>query len=187
MIMFPPSSLIDSMIKENKNNQLEFIKTISERPPSIRDKVNAIEAEMKKQPQLDLRVENYFSLGIYARALYIPKDTILVGKIHKYPQLNLLMQGSMQVLVGEEIQTVTAPFIVSSPAGTKRIAKALSDCLWVTVHGTHLTDVDEIEQHFIAQDEEEFQRFCAEVKEGEKQRQLDLFQSHGVLDETPSH
>ena len=130
--------------------------------PTIRSRVNAIEAEMKKQPQLELRVENYFSLGVYARALYIPKDTILVGKIHKYPQLNFLMQGSMSVLVGEEIQTVSAPFIVASPAGTKRIAKALEDCIWVTVHGTNLTSVDEIEQHFIAQDEDDFQKFVEE-------------------------
>lgn len=131
--------------------------------PTIRQRVNAIEAEMKKQPQLELRHENYFSLGVYARALYIPKDTILVGKIHKYPQLNILASGSMQVLVGEEVKQIEAPFIVNSPAGTKRIAKALSDCVWVTVHGTNLTDVDEIESHFIAQDEDEFQKFIDEL------------------------
>lgn len=127
--------------------------------PTVRQRINAIEAEMKKQPQLNLHHENYFSLGVYARALYIPKGTILVGKIHKYPQMNFLMQGSMSVLVGEEVKTVIAPFIVCSPAGTKRIAKALEDCLWVTVHGTNLTDVNEIEQYFIAQDEDEYKKF----------------------------
>jgi len=142
--------------------------------PTIRQRVNAIEAEMKKQLQLELRHENYFSLGVYARALYIPKDTILVGKIHKYPQLNFLMQGTMQVLVGEEVKQITSPFIVNSPAGTKRIAQALTDCLWVTVHGTNLTDVDEIESHFIAQDEDEFQRFVEELKINDMQLSLQL-------------
>lgn len=142
-----------------------------------RANIAAFEAEMNKLPdeyKLNLKVENHFSLGIYARAVYIPKGTILTGKIHKYPQLNLLMQGSMQVLVDGEIRTVSAPFITSSPAGIKRIAQALTDCLWVTVHGTHLTDIDEIEQHFIAQDEDEFRRFVEEVKEGEKQLGLPL-------------
>jgi hypothetical protein len=141
---------------------------------STRAVVNSFEAEMKKQPQLELRHENYFSLGVYARALYIPKDTILTGKIHKYPQLNLLMQGAMQVLVGEEVKQIEAPFIVNSPAGTKRIAHALTDCLWVTVHGTNLTDVDEIETHFIAQDEDEFQRFVEELKTSDMQLDLPL-------------
>lgn len=142
--------------------------------PTVRQRVNAIEAEMKKQPQLELRHENYFSLGIYARALYIPAGTILVGKIHKYPQLNFLMQGTMQVLVGEEVKQITAPFIVNSPAGTKRIAQVLTDCLWVTVHSTNLTDVDEIESHFIAQDEDEFQRFVEELKVNDMQLSLPL-------------
>lgn len=141
---------------------------------TIRQRVNAIEAEMKKQPQLNLKVENYFSLGVYARALYIPKGTILVGKIHKYPQLNFLMQGSMQVLVGEEVQQVTSPFIVNSPAGTKRIAQALEDCIWITVHGTNLTNVDEIESHFIAQDEDEFLEFCNQLKIDDMQLSLPL-------------
>ncbi len=142
--------------------------------PTIRQRVNAIEAEMKKQPQLELRHENYFSLGVYARALYIPAGTILVGKIHKYPQLNFLMQGTMKVLVGEEVKQISSPFIVNSPAGTKRIAQALTDCLWVTVHGTNLTDVDEIESHFIAQDEDEFQRFVEELKINDMQLALPL-------------
>lgn len=142
--------------------------------PTIKQRVNAIEAEMKKQPQLELRHENFFSLGVYARALYIPKDTILTGKIHKYPQLNLLMQGIMQVLVGEEVKQIEAPFIVNSPASTKRIAHALTDCLWVTVHGTNLTDVDEIETHFIAQDEDEFQRFVEELKTSDMQLSLSI-------------
>jgi hypothetical protein len=142
--------------------------------PTIRQRINLIEAEMKKQNQLELRVENYFSLGVYARALYIPKNTILVGKIHKYPQLNFLMQGEMQVLVGEEVQQVGAPFIVNSPAGTKRIAQALSDCLWVTIHGTNLTNVDEIESHFIAQDEGEFLEFCNQLKIDDMQLDLQL-------------
>jgi len=43
--------------------------------------------------------------------------------------------------------------------GTKRIAEALEDCVWITVHGTDETDVELIEKTFIAQTEQEYLEF----------------------------
>ena len=123
---------------------------------TTRDKVNAIEALMDQQPQVDLKVEHYFSEGVYARALEIPKGVMLTGKIHKFQQLNILVKGKMKVLVGDYYKTVEAPFIVVSPPGTKRIAIALEDCVWITVHGTHETDLELIEKTFIAQSEQDY-------------------------------
>lgn len=126
----------------------------------IREKVNAAEAYMKQQPQVALFTVHYFFPGGYAREIHIPAGTILTGKIHKYAQFNVLSKGKMAVLVGEEIQTVEAPFSIVSPPGTKRIAYTHSDCVWTTVHGTEETDLDKIEEHFIAQDEQEYLEFC---------------------------
>ena len=123
---------------------------------TTRDKVNAIEALMVQQPQVDLKVEHYFSDGVYARALEIPKGVMLTGRIHKFQQLNILVKGKMKVLVGDYYKTVEAPFIVVSPPGTKRIAIALEDCVWITVHGTHETDLELIEKTFIAQSEQDY-------------------------------
>lgn len=123
---------------------------------TTRDKVNAIEALMAQQPQVDLKVEHYFSEGVYARALEIPAGIQLTGKIHKFEQLNILAKGKMKVLVGDYYKTVEAPFIVVSPPGTKRIAIALEDCVWITVHGTHETDLELIEKTFIAQSEQDY-------------------------------
>lgn len=131
----------------------EIVKTIS------RNLVNEAEAIMAKMPQIELSVEHYFSLGIYARELYIPKGVTLTGKIHKFEQLNILAKGKMKVLVGNIIKEVEAPFVVVSPPGTKRIATTLEDCVWITVHGTHETDIDLIEKQFIAQDETEYLEF----------------------------
>ena len=126
---------------------------------NTRNKVNAIEALMKQASQVELKVEHYFSLGVYARELHIPKGILLTGKIHKYEQLNILAKGKIRVLVGEEIKEVEAPFVVVSPPSTKRIALALEDCVWITVHGTHEKNIDLIEKEFIAQDENEYLDF----------------------------
>lgn len=125
-----------------------------------RDKVFAIEAIMKEYPQVDLKVIHHFSKGVYARELHIPAGVILTGEIHKFPNLNILSQGKIQVLVGDTVQEIEAPFTVVSPAGTKRIARALTDCVWTTIHGTDETDVDKIELQFIAKSENEWLEFC---------------------------
>lgn len=127
---------------------------------SVRAQVNAIEAEILKAPQLDLPVKHHFSQGVYARELFIPKGTVLTGKIHKYPQLNILMSGELSVLTEEGVKRVKPPFLVVSPAGTKRVAYAHEDSVWLTVHGTEENDLEKIEQHFIAQNDAEYLEHC---------------------------
>lgn len=126
----------------------------------MRDKVFAIEAEMKKQPQLELEVKNHFCNGVYARELFIPKNVIIVGKIHKYQNLNMLVKGRLMVSIDDNITEVNAPFVVVSPAGTKRIVYAIEDSIWITIHRTDELDLNKIEEHFIAQNEQEWLDFC---------------------------
>ncbi len=44
---------------------------------------------------------------------------------------------------------VQAPFTIVSPPGVKRMAYAHEDSVWTTIHGTHETDLEKIEEHFI--------------------------------------
>ncbi len=131
---------------------------------TVREKVNILENEMRKQPQIDLEVKHHFSYGIYARELFIPKGVMLTGKIHKYEQLNVLAKGDISVLVDDRIVRIKAPFTIVSKAGTKRIAIAHSDCIWITIHGTNETNLDKIEEYFIAQNEKEYLEFCGQMK-----------------------
>lgn len=112
----------------------------------------------------DLPVRNYFSKGVYARELSIPKGTILTGKIHKYTNLNIMVKGELSVLVGDKIEHIVAPFIVVSPPGTKRIAYAHEDTVWITVHGTDETDLEKIESQFTADSYSDFLAFCEQSK-----------------------
>lgn len=125
----------------------------------MRDRVNAIEALMLDMPQVDMPPTHYFSPGVYAREITIPAGTVLTGKIHKYAQLNILSKGDISVLTEDGIKRVQAPFTIVSPAGTKRIAYAHEDCVWTTIHGTEETDLEKLEEHFIAQSDEEYLAF----------------------------
>jgi len=125
----------------------------------LRAKTFQAEAHMRLMPQLELKVKHHFSKGVYARELHIPANTTLTGEIHKFENLNILSQGSMLVSTEDGIVQVDAPFTVVSPAGTKRIAHTLTDCIWTTIHGTEETNVELIKQKFIAQSEAEYLEF----------------------------
>lgn len=114
----------------------------------------------KQYPQIELKVKHYFSKGVYARELHIPAGVILTGEIHKFENLNILSQGRIEVLTENGMKEVEAPFTVVSPAGTKRIARAITDCVWTTIHGTDENDLNIIEKTFIAKSEQEWLEFC---------------------------
>lgn len=128
-------------------------------PVDIRSKIEGMETFMLAQPQVECPVRHYFSQGVYAREITIPAGTILTGKIHKYEQLNILSKGDISVLTDEGVKRVQAPFAIVSPPGTKRIAYAHEESVWTTIHGTDLTDVEKIEEAFIAQTDAEYLSF----------------------------
>ena len=126
---------------------------------STRDKILKWEDFARLQPQLELEVNHYFSHGVYARELLIPADTILTGEIHKFENLNVLVKGKIKVSIGDKIEIIEAPFIVVSPPGTKRIAHTITDCIWITIHGTHEKNIDKIKNLFIADSEKDWLEF----------------------------
>lgn len=124
------------------------------------EKIQALETAMREMPQEEIPVKHYFSEGVYAREIFIKKGTVLTGHIHKYSQLNILSKGEISVSTEEGIKRISAPFTIVSPAGTKRVAYAHEDCIWTTIHGTRETDIEKIENHFIAKDHNEYLEFC---------------------------
>lgn len=107
--------------------------------------VTRLEREMRKFPQLELEVEHHFAPGVYARMLYIPKGTLLTGKIHKTEHLNILAKGRIQISNMGESRELVAPYVFTSPAGTKRAGYAKEDAVWITIHPTEETDIKALE------------------------------------------
>lgn len=79
--------------------------------------------------------EHSFAGGIYVRQMFIPKGTVIVGKIHRHAHPNFIMRGVIDV-VSEEYgkQRIIGPIHFISKAETKRMGLALEDTIWVTIH-----------------------------------------------------
>lgn len=130
-----------------------------------------LEEFMREMPPAELPVTNYFSQGAYARELFIKKGTVLTGKIHKFENLNIMPYGDITVLTADGMKRLTGYNVVTSPAGTKRVAYAHEDTVWITVLGTAGNDPDEIVREFTAESYDEYIEFCRQI-EGDSVCQL---------------
>lgn len=89
----------------------------------------------------------------YARQMFIPKGTLIVGKIHRHEHHNFLMLGKVSVATEFGKLYFEAPHVFVSEAGLKRAVYAEEDTIWVTVHLTKFgseDQLDKIEEETIA-------------------------------------
>lgn len=117
-----------------------------------RDAVVKLESEMRQMPQLDMPVNHHFADGVYVRELPIPKDAVIVGKLHKQSHVTLLTKGEVTILTQHGVERLSAPATFVSPAGTKRAIYAHEDSVLVTAHGSYETDLDALEVQLIEQE-----------------------------------
>jgi hypothetical protein len=128
---------------------------IIDNPIYLRNEISRLEDFLKQFAQVEVGVQHHFSKGVYAREMPLAKGTLVVGKIHKYQNLNILSKGEVSVLSVDGVMRVKAPHTFVASPGSKRVIFAHEDTIWTTIHGTSEKDVDKIEKQFIAETYEE--------------------------------
>lgn len=110
--------------------------------------VMLVEQEVKQLAQLKLHTEHNFAPGVYTRTLYIPRGTLLTGRVHKHEHFNVVLAGTIDVLTDKGYRRVNAGEMFRSPAGVKRAGYAHEDTIWTTIHAnpTEERDPDKLEQ-----------------------------------------
>jgi len=107
---------------------------------------------------------NYFTKGIYARELFIPKGTVMTSKLHKLPRLCIISQGEVSFTTEFGSQRIKAPYTAVFPPGSKVALFTHEDTVWTAIHGTEETDLEVLEMNLIAKDHGEFESFQKELK-----------------------
>jgi hypothetical protein len=132
-----------------------------------RRKLERLDAAVIASPQTEMPVCHHFSRGVYARELFIPKGTVLTGRIHKYSQINILAMGDISVLTENGIERVQAPTIIVSPPGTKRAGYAHEDTIWITVCGNegNVSDPDALEDKLTSRTYGQYETWCTGLLE----------------------
>lgn len=132
----------------------------------MREKIVALENEMRKLPQIEIETKHHFAPGVYMREVFIPKGSLVTGKIHKTEHLSILSQGEMSVLTEGGMKRLTASTVVKSFPGIKRAVFAHEDSVWITVHPNtdNETEIEKLEDRLVVQTFGEFEAFMGEAK-----------------------
>lgn len=119
------------------------------------DVVRGVQDQLSQSPDLiDVPVQHHFAPGVYMRQMDAAAGTLVVSKMHRTEHMNILVKGSLTVATEDGIQLMTAPCVLKSMPGTKRIGYFHEDSSWITVHPTEETDLEKIEQQVIVPDDE---------------------------------
>ena len=93
------------------------------------------------------KTSHFFGPKIYMRHLWVPKGVLIVGRLHRYDNLNMLVYGSLNVYLEGSVSRITAPCTFLSKAGTRKIGYAIEDFLFSTIHEnpSDERDIDAVE------------------------------------------
>ena len=106
-------------------------------------------------------LEHTFADGVYVRQMYMPKDTAVIGKIHKREHVWFLLEGYISVATENKTEEYEAPCYVVSPGGRKIVIIALEDTIFVNIHPNpnNTQDLIELEKYNVAKSYEEYEQY----------------------------
>ena len=99
--------------------------------------------------KIELPLVHHINNGLYAREIFLPKDTLLTGKVHNFDHLSTLSKGEVSIYTEDGLIRIKAPFTWQSQAGVKRLIFVHEDAVWTTYHVTDITDVATLEKTLV--------------------------------------
>lgn len=97
-------------------------------------------------------LEHFFGDGTYIRKITMPANQLIVTKIHKVKHPYFILTGSITVITEDGVHKLSAPHFGITMPGTQRIIYVHEECVFITVHPTSKTDVEEIVKDVTAED-----------------------------------
>jgi hypothetical protein len=106
-------------------------------------------------------LKHSFSEGIYVREMFLQKGMFVIGKIHKLDHTFFILKGKLLLADKDGVREIEAPFYGKATSGTKRVAIALEDTIFVNVHPNpnNTKEIDVLEDTFVVSSYEEFKKY----------------------------
>lgn len=120
--------------------------------PTMRARVEALQAVMSKLPQYEPLTNHTFHGGMYCREVWRAADVTIVGKVHKREHFYMIVSGTVVITTDDGVQRITGPRLLCSRPGTKRAVYSETDALCMTFHRTDCTSVEAAEAEMVEDD-----------------------------------
>ena len=141
------------------NEMVDFTTTLNAMSGDMIEKLFVIEAALKQMPQVEVPLRHCFGNKVYVREMTAPKGSILIGKMHKFKQVNIVIKGDISVLTEDGWKRLKSGDMFESPAGIKRAGFTHEDTVWTTICGTEETEVEKAEDELTIGSYQEFLQY----------------------------
>jgi len=102
---------------------------------------------------VDPKIQNYFSDGLYAKHMVIPKGFTANQHKHTYSHLSILAKGRVIVRTDSYNQEYIAPACIEIKAEIYHQIEALDDSVWFCIHATDEADAEAAEELLISKEQ----------------------------------
>lgn len=143
--------------------QIAKSSTIHEVEIDYSKKVETLEENLLKLPQVDCPVTHKFGAGVYMREVFLPKGAIVIGHHQNFEHMNIFVKGKITFSTEKGPVELTAPLSFVSKPGRK-IAYIHEDSIWVNIYPTNETNVEKLEEKYLTKSE----TFLRDLDEKEK-------------------
>ena len=134
---------------------VEPAKPVEEPPEELNhhDEIAILVEHMRGMPQTECPVQHRFAPGVYLREIFMPADTVVIGKVHKTEHFNILIAGACLIVHDDGTrEELRAPYTFVSKAGVQKVLYILEPMIWQTVHVTAETDLAVLEEQLISKE-----------------------------------
>ena len=125
-----------------RNKSMEIEKNILDHPESISG-----DAFEKMNP-----TKSTFTDGQYIREIFMPAGQVITTKIHKKLHPFFVMSGKMSIVSEDGVIEIEAPYHGITKPGTKRVIYTHEDTVFITVHATQKTTIEEVVEEISTED-----------------------------------
>lgn len=125
---------------------------LTEKVQGFRNAIVGLQEELIKLPQVNMPANHHFIKGAYARELFIPAGTVIIGKIHKLECFNIVMQGRLTIVTENGRAEIQAPTVFVSQPMIKKTAYVHEDTIFINVFVTDETDIEKLESDLVYPD-----------------------------------
>ena len=114
-----------------------------------REQIAALEKELIRLEDGEVcTIKHHFAKGLYAREMFMPKDSTLTGMVHRCESI-VIVVGDLETVINGEVVRLTGHNTFVSKVGEKRAMYSYEDS-WVTgIFATDETDVVKLENELV--------------------------------------
>lgn len=120
---------------------------------------------------IECPLQHHFSDGVYVREIMMPKDSVVIGKIHKFGHI-CIVNGDFEFVTEFSKERIKGFKVFVSNPGEKRAIRTYEDTTFITIHPTQETDLGELETMLISESYEDYEKFL--LAEQDKLERLEV-------------